>query len=274
MQITVPKGRSLPLRAALASSRVLRSLALPLMRQFDFQITIKNPFSGLRFHLLSFTHKGYWFYGRHRERDSMARCARLMQKGGHVFEVGGHIGYLSQFFAHRTGAEGQVHIFEPGQQNQKFLRMNIASCQQCVHVNAAVSDFTGKATFYEENLGGFMNSLDEGFAQSTDNAGAQHRKLKLQPRRVNTTTLDAYAISHDVWPHFLKIDVEGAELAVLRGASRVLNNARSVMIEVTRNQLEIFNLLGSHGFHLSHPKGCAIISPDQMRGNVFATRED
>jgi len=132
------------------------------MRQFNFQITVKNPFSGHRFHLLSFTHKGYWFYGRHRERDSMARCARLVQKGGLVFEVGGHIGYLSQFFAHRVGTAGQVHIFEPGQQNQKFLRMNIASCQQCVHVNAAVSDFAGKATFYEENLGGFMNSLDQG----------------------------------------------------------------------------------------------------------------
>lgn len=274
MQSTIQKSGTRSLRAALASSRVLRSLALPLMRQFDFQITVKNPFSSHRFHLLSFTHKGYWFYGRHRERDSMARCARLMQKGEHVFEVGGHIGYLSQFFARRVGQTGQVHIFEPGLQNQHFLNMNIASCQQCVHVNAAVSDFTGKATFYEENLGGFMNSLDEGFAQSTDNAGAQRRKLKLQPRRVNTTTLDAYAISHGVWPHFLKIDVEGAELAVLRGASRVLNNARSVMIEVTRNQFEVFNLLETNGFHLSDPKGCAISSPDPMRGNVFATRED
>jgi len=274
MQITIPKSSTRSLRAALASSQVLRTLTLPLMRRIDLQIAIRNPFSGLRFHLLSFTHKGYWFYGRHRERDSMARCASLINPADHVFEVGGHIGYLSQFFARRVGQTGQVHIFEPGLQNQHFLNMNIASCQQCVHVNAAVSDFTGKATFYEENLGGFMNSLDGDFAQSSDNAASQRRRLKLLPHRVNATTLDTYATAHNVWPQFLKIDVEGAELAVLRGGTKVLNTARAMMIEVTRNQVEVYNLLETQGFSLSDPRGIEITSPDQMDGNIFAIRED
>lgn len=273
MQITVSKGRSRPLRAALASSRILRSVAFPLMRQFDFPITIKNPFSDLRFHLLSFTHKGYWFYGRYRERDSMARCARQIRQGDSVFEVGGHIGYLSQFFARRVGQDGQVHIFEPGLQNQHFLRKNIANFERCVHVNAAVSDFTGKATFYEENLGGFMNSLDGSFAESSDNAASQRHRLELQPRRVNAITLDAYAIAHNVWPRFLKIDVEGAELAVLRGATKVLSRARAIMIEVTRNQIGVFNALETHGFSLSDPNGRKITTPDQLVGNIFAIKE-
>lgn len=273
MQLTPFFSTSQSLRKGLASISILRSIALPILRRVDIPITITNPFSDLRFHLLSFTHKGYWFYGRHRERDSMGRCARLIRQGDSVFEVGGHIGYLSQFFARRVGQDGQVHIFEPGQQNQHFLRKNIANFERCVHVNAAVSDFTGKATFYEENLGGFMNSLDGSFAESSDNAASQRHRLELQPQRVNAVTLDAYATAHNVWPQFLKIDVEGAELAVLRGATKVLSRARAIMIEVTRNQIGVFNALETHGFSLSDPNGRKITTPDQLVGNVFAIKE-
>ncbi|MEJ8560703.1 FkbM family methyltransferase [Yoonia sp. GPGPB17] len=233
---------------------------------------ITNPFSGLPFHLLSYTHKGYWFYGKHRETATMQRLARLTGRGDTVFEVGGHIGYLAQFFAKKVGHTGQIHVFEPGQENQHFLRKNIARCMQCVHINAAVSDHTGKATFYEENLGGFMNSLDANFAASSDIASAQRNRLQVRARKVNTVTLDSYATAHNVWPTVLKIDAEGAELAVLRGAAQVLEHARSVMIEVSRHQRQVFEILDDHEFTLSQPDGTLITDPMQMDGNVFATR--
>ena len=235
-------------------------------------MTIKNPFSDLPFHLLSYTHKGYWFYGKHREIETMQRLARLVYKGDTVFEIGGHIGYLAQFFAKCVGHTGQVHVFEPGQQNQHLLRKNIARCMQCVHINAAVSDHSGKATFYEENLGGFMNSLRSDFAASSDIARSQRRPLELRTRQVNTTTLDAYATAHNVWPELLKIDVEGAELAVLRGGTNVLQAARAIMIEVSRDHDAIFEMLTALGFALSQPSGAAIVDASEMDGNVFATR--
>ncbi len=166
----------------------------------------------------------------------------------------------------------QVHVFEPGEQNQHFLRRNIARCTQCIHVNAAVSDKIGKALFYEENLGGFMNSLSPEFANGTGNAATQRSVLQLRQRRVNTTTLDAYATTHNVWPDLIKIDAEGAELAVLVGAEKVLQHVRSLMIEVSCNQAEIFDILVDHGFSLWHPDGRRISDAAHMDGNVFATR--
>ncbi|EBA10995.1 FkbM family methyltransferase [Roseobacter sp. CCS2] len=272
MQTTLTNTPSRPFREGLAASRLLRSIALPLLRRIDRPVTIKNPFSGLPFHLLSYTHKGYWFYGKHRESLTMRRLSQLTRRGDKVFEVGGHIGYLTQFFAHKVGHTGQVHVFEPGQQNQQFLRKNIARCMQCVHINAAVSDQTGKAMFYEENLGGFMNSLEADFATSSDIASAQRSTLKVRARKVNTITLDAYAVAHNVWPAVLKIDVEGAELAVLRGATKVLQNVRSLMIEVSRNHHKVFDILDNLGFTLTHPDGTLVSDPMQMNGNVFATR--
>lgn len=235
-------------------------------------MTITNPFSGLPFHLLSYTHKGYWFYGKHRETETMRRLAQLIRRSDTVFEVGGHIGYLTQFFARQVSHTGQIHVFEPGQQNQHFLRKNIARCMQCVHINAAVTDYTGKATFYEENMGGFMNSLEADFASSSDIARTQRSKLEVQARKVNTITLDAYARAHNVWPAVLKIDVEGAELAVLRGGFQVLQAARSVMIEVSRDHEAVFDMLRDCGFNLTQPDGTPITAAAQMDGNVFATR--
>ncbi len=272
MQPTLSRPTARPLREGLASSQILRAVALPLLRRIDRPVTITNPFSGLPFHLLSYTHKGYWFYGKHRETTTMERFTQLTRRADIVFEVGGHIGFLAQFFARQVGHAGQVHVFEPGQQNQTFLRKNIARCTQCVHINAAVSDKVGKAVFYEENLGGFMNSLDADFAASSRNASAQGRDLELQARRVNTTTLDAYATAHNVWPGVIKIDVEGAELAVLRGAAQVLCAARCAMIEVSRHHEQVFAILTGHGFALSQPDGTPITHPMQMNGNVFAAR--
>jgi len=202
----------------------------------------------------------------------MQALARHMRTGDVVFEVGGHIGYLSQFFAKTVGAAGQVHIFEPGQDNQTFLKKNIARCAQCVHINAAVSDYTGKAVFYEENLGGFMNSLDADFATTSDIAKSQRANLSVKARKVNATTLDAYATAHNAWPQVIKIDAEGAENAVLRGGHKTLQTARVIMLEVSRNHQQVFDLLTDAGFALSQPDGAKINHPSDMDGNIFATR--
>lgn len=247
-------------------------MVLPLLRRLDWAITVRNPFSGLPFRLLSFTHKGYWFYGKHREKATMQMLARHMRPNDVVFEVGGHIGYLSQFFARNVGAGGQVHIFEPGQENQKFLLKNIARCPQCVHINAAVSDYVGKALFYEENLGGFMNSLDADFATASDIAKSQRANLAVKARKVNATTLDAYATAHNAWPQVIKIDAEGAEQAVLRGGPKAIQSARIIMIEISRHHGDIFGILQDAGFALSQPDGAAITDPSQIDGNVIAVR--
>jgi FkbM family methyltransferase len=262
------------LRATLASNGFLRAIALPLLRACDWPITIRNPYAKRRFSLLSFTHKGYWFYGRARESATMQRFQEFVRPGDTVFEVGGHIGFITQFFATKVGHDGEVHVFEPGTKNKPFLRKNIASLANCAHIDAAVSDQIGKAYFYEENLGGFMNSLDANFARGSGLAAAQRTDIHITPRKVRTVTLDHYAQQHGRFPDFIKIDVEGAELAVLRGATKVLANVNALMVEVARDKDDIFQLLSDAGFSLSDENGVPLNTPADLQGNVFALRSE
>ena len=204
----------------------------------------------------------------------MQRFDTLIRPGDTVFDVGGHIGFIAQYFSRKVGDAGQVHVFEPGQRNQLFLRQNIACRRNCAHVDAAVSDRPGKATFFEENVGGFMNSLDADFARSSDIARAQRASLQITPHQVWTTTLDIYASRHGLMPDFIKIDVEGAELAVLRGAADMLAQTRALMVEVARDKDAVFDLLSDAGFSLTSETGAAITAADQMQGNVFGTRQE
>jgi hypothetical protein len=72
---------------------------------------------------------------------------------------------------------------------------------------------------------------------------------------VNVTTLDSFFASQDRGPDFLKIDVEGHELAVLEGAQQTLQSHRpAILIECeSRHRSDgnvdpVFNLLRSHGY--------------------------
>ena len=204
-----------PLRAALASHPWLRSLALPVLRCIDRPITIKHAYTGRPLHLMSYTHKGYWYYGRAREAAAMRRIARILRPGDTVIEAGGHIGYLAQYISGLVGDRGSVHVFEPGTQNTRFLTENLSDLPNTLHIKAALAAEGGKQTLCEENIGGFMNSLDPDFVGDSEQGRKQGKHLKVVERRVATLRLDDYALRHNVIPNFLKIDVEGSELAVL-----------------------------------------------------------
>jgi len=271
MDITL--SRAAPLRAGIASVPLLRAMALPLLRKLDRPITIAHPYVGTRLHLLSYTHKGYWYYGRAREAATMRRIARIVRPGDTVIDAGGHIGYTAQYLSHLAGPRGRVHIFEPGSENTRFLTRNIMALPNTLHIKAALTATGGTRDFYEENIGGFMNSLDPDFVRSSEQGKARAGCLRVVPAKVATLRLDTYTSRHDVSPDFMKIDVEGSELAVLAGAQATLAKIPALMVEVTRNTREVFTILRDHGFCLSDENGVAITDHADMRGNVFAERK-
>lgn len=211
----------------------LKKVVLPVMKRFSFDFAIGHHWlPGARVHLNSFRHKGYWYHGRARERETMAAFARLVPKGGTVLEVGGHIGYVSMYFAYLAGPRGRVIVFEPGPNNQKYLRRNIAGLRNVEWVDRAASDETGTVSFYCDNLTGQNNSLVSDFSALDRNAG----RIGFIPERievkVEATTLDVFCAERGVVPDFVKIDAEGAERRVVRGMRSVLASARPrLMVE-------------------------------------------
>ena len=250
---------------------------LPLMKRLSFDFSVGHHWlPGKRVHLSLFEHKGYWYYGRARERETMEAFGRLIPRGGTVIEVGGHIGYISMYLASLVGPAGRVVVFEPGPNNARHLKRNIAGLANVEWVDLAVSDRTGTVAFYCDNLTGQNNSLLPDFNAPERNAGRAGIALERAEVKVEAVTLDAFCDERGLAPDFVKIDVEGAELLVVRGMKSVLAGARPRLM-VERNGSEDSALereLAEAGYRFLSP-GLELGAEGRMRyRNNFCIHRD
>lgn len=225
---------------------LLRRIALPFLKHFNRDILIDHPWTGDTLRLALFEHKGYWFYRKNRERDEMIAFGCLLKPGAHVLEVGGHIGFTSLYFANLVAPSGRVIVFEPGPNNLIYIRSNIANSSSILLEEAGCSDQDGESVLYIDNLTGQNNSLVPGFEGLTANAqAAPGVQVETTPVRISTIKIDTYCEQSAYQPDFVKIDVEGHELAVLRGAERLLSsgNPPMLMVEAQADHQEIIAML-------------------------------
>lgn len=230
-------------------------------------ISIRNPYTRDRVHLHSFRHKGYWFHGRRREAPSMALFGLLVSPGDVVAEVGGHIGFITQYFAQLVGSSGRVVVFEPGPNNLPYLLRNTAHLDGVTVVTAGVGEAPGRATLFTESLTGQNNSFVPDFDGLEANARAAGVDPHVESVEVEVTTLDARFPEP---PDFVKVDVEGFELEVLRGAKRILASATpALMVEIQAHQPELRALAHELGYLVLNEWGAPTDLPDDWTGNSF-----
>ncbi len=251
-----------------------RRLALAVLKRVSRDITIRHHHTGELVRLNLYTHKGYWYHGKRREAATLALCREIIQRGWTVYDAGGHIGYLSLYFAKLAGPAGRVHVFEPGENNLPYLERNISGLANITLVRAAVGAAPGRATLYVESLAGQNNSLVRDFEVLARNAAlADPGAGKVTPRDVEVTTLDFYAARSQAMPDFVKIDVEGFELEVLQGMAELLRRKPVILVEVQRNQVQVFELLEKAGYQLFNDRRRRLRAKNANRlngANVFA----
>ncbi|EKO36051.1 methyltransferase FkbM domain protein [SAR86 cluster bacterium SAR86E] len=233
----------------LANIKLLRKIVFPILRGLNFEYGWKHDVTLRKLHLLTWLHKGYWFYGSQRESSELKLFSKLINKGDCVLEIGGHIGYLTQIFEDLVGAEGKVLVAEPTIESRYLLEKNVRDSTKVLPF--AMADEDGEMDFYTEKFGGFTNSLVSEFVDASNESlseSQQNSKNLITRVSVKVKTVDSICEQHSVNPSFLKIDVEGAELSVLKGAKQVLRNTKALMVEVSRNHKEVFNLLKAYNF--------------------------
>lgn len=237
------------MRRMIAKVRILRWIFIPLLKKFNFQFKLKHDITKRPFYLKFFDHKGYWFYGKDREREELYFFKKLILKDSCVLEVGTHIGYLTQYFEDLVGEEGRVLAVEPTQTSLRYLKKNVRS--NTAVIEKAASSKKGQAEFFVEEFGGFTNSLVEEFTISKNEShiASQNVSSKVNSVIIETDTLDNICSQNNFVPNFIKIDVEGAEYEVLKGASNTLKNVNALMVEVSRNKNDVFSLLADFGFN-------------------------
>jgi len=172
-------------------------------------------------------------------------AADLVRPGQVVWDVGANVGLFSFAAAAAVGSAGCVLAIEPDTRLAGLLRRSAAlnHAQAPVQVlPAAISDEVSVARFHVARRNRATSHLD---GYGTAMAGGV-RCTELVP----TVTLDSLA-AHFPAPDVLKIDVEGAEFAVLAGAAQVLGHFPAIICEVAaRNAAAVSDLLLARGYVL------------------------
>lgn len=155
------------------------------------------------------------------EPEQTAELARHIVPGMTVFDVGANAGYYTVLAGRRVGPTGQVVAIEPLLSNVQYLARNVEinRLENVAIVMAAVSSHCGMANFTIGENRALGHLSDDGTEIPT---GA---RLSAASALAPMITLDSLVDRIGRRPDLVKIDVEGAEMEVLRGAVNTLSGA-------------------------------------------------
>lgn len=151
-----------------------------------------------------------------------------------VVDVGANVGsYASRIKTLAPAAT--IHAFEPHPETYQRLQA-VAQVLGFIAVNLGCGEQSGSVTLYDHN------GTASGTSHATLYRGVLEQAGHSPPTAVEVqmTTLDAYAhragLDHI---HLLKIDTEGHELAVLRGARQLIEQRRIGAIQFEFNAMNV-----------------------------------
>jgi FkbM family methyltransferase len=174
-----------------------------------------------------------------------------------VLDVGAHIGHYTIISSERVGPKGRVVAIEADPSNFEMLNHNIRlnGLTNIISLNYAVYSKEEKVKLY-------LPSKDSGFTIyntiMTDRASTEKDKFI----QVNANTLDNLLQQNRIREedvNWIKIDVEGAEYEVLKGATNILSKSKDIalLIEVHGfdNYKPIVEFLNSYGVEIEFETG-------------------
>jgi FkbM family methyltransferase len=146
--------------------------------------------------------------GKYVKRDTDVLIENV-SKGETMYDIGAHVGYFSVLCSVIVGSEGRVYSFEPVPMNLQFLRkhVRINNCNNIKVYDTCISDTIGEG-YFDNTQGSATGHL------------SSNGKLK-----VSVNTLDNLLAAGEIRPpDFIKINAEGAELAILQGSLKIIEN--------------------------------------------------
>ncbi len=191
-----------------------------LIQLTDERVALRTPYGYVicpqsEYHLMIYLSEG----GAH-ETGTCRIIESIIESGDHVIDVGAQVGLLTLVMGRAVGASGSVLAIEPSEVLVECIRRTLSVnglLKNCRIVQTALADRTGTAVFHLAERSGH-SSLFPLFEES--------REVQVQ-----TAPLDDLVSSGDRIS-LVKIDVEGAELLVLQGMSRLIRENPEVILLV------------------------------------------
>lgn len=219
----------------LSSTGVLGRIARFPLQFFPADMIVPvlyGPLRGSKW-IVGSAHHSFWL-GSY-ESGKLRRIARELNPGSIFYDIGANVGIYS-LLASRIVNHGRTYAFEPAPKNIWYLQrhLELNHIQNVEVLELALSDRTGTA-FFDVGENRFMGHL------------AEEGSLC-----VHAVALDALLSEGKICPpNVIKMDIEGAELMALRGASRTFERFRPVLFLATHGrevETECRCLLESWGY--------------------------
>lgn len=165
---------------------------------------------------------------------AMAVADHFAPEGATVLDVGASWGLFTYHLARRVGKTGQLYSFEPHPDNAPMLR-KLDDSRPHVHFRqVAVSDEAGTAQLLVPEQHNRQVTAQGSLSHGFDGQDVDVRQID-----VPTVRLDD-ALRPDVVVDFVKIDVEGHEMSVLRGGAEMFRRCHpAILIEIEQRHLEV-----------------------------------
>lgn len=141
------------------------------------------------------------------EYAALKACTR---PGATVLDIGANVGAYTLLFATWVDARGRVYAFEPAAASRAGLARHLA-----------INGLADRVTIRREavsNTSGARHFVERG----TDGGNRIARAFAAHSVEVPALTIDEFCATSRLIPDVIKVDVEGAELDVLRGARQTI----------------------------------------------------
>ncbi len=248
---------------------VLARIARHMTGRFTFRKRLPAEFGGARIYVTARSDVRLLAPGFSSTAADLLQVARSYVKAGDcVWDIGSNVGTFSFCAAWKAGPQGRVFALEADPYYAELLhrtaRTLSAQYASVVPLCAAAADRSSILELAIAKRGHSRNYL-----RIVSNMDANETEAVKQ---VMSVTGD-FLLAHWPKPDFVKIDIEGAELLFLAGASKVLSTARpSLYLEVSPSNSDLMTeLLLTHRYVLSRVSADGTVSPaDRCEFNTLA----
>ncbi len=183
-----------------------------------------------------------WYLFKTKEKEVRKFLKDVMQAEDVLFDIGANIGVFSVYAA-KIHPKSTIFSFEPEYSNLNLLKNNVLANKVNVQVNifsVGISDEAGISKLH-------LSSTDSGAAvhtESKNNISTTDEGYKVVWNEgIMTTTLDEFCRDQQIIPNCIKIDTDGNELKILKGATSTLKNPKlkNLIIEMPlHNEEQLF----------------------------------
>jgi FkbM family methyltransferase len=200
-----------------------------------------------------------------------------LKEGDTAVDIGAHWGVYTILMAAKCGQTGHVVAFEPDPYAREVLLKNLGLNPRVKRPTVEVcacSNEIGEAMLFSRG-GNSQSSL----ARSAVEFSAAHKPEEI---RVPLVTLDSYLSEHNLpEPRWVKIDTEGAEIRILKGAQKILAGNAGILCELHpyawpefgNTLAELKALAAAAGRRIRYLDQDAEVGEEAQYGTVFLERQ-